>query len=124
MTSCPLDTLLTRKLITQDEYNDASDYRRWYTIAVKRPGISAPGGSMGGDMVDDSKIADAARKFKEIAAFLLKLGRPIKDAVDNAVVYERWPNVLYGNQTKRADQYLFEGLAALSQWRRGERRAA
>ena len=119
MSSCPLDALLARKLISMDEHIDAYEYRRWYDTVCEK----ASGGESHGE-ISEERLAKATARLKEAARVLLGVSRQAKDAVDNVVIFERWPHVLISDRPRASDEHLFAGLRALSAWCRTGRKIA
>jgi len=131
MTSTPLDILKTRGLISLDQHSAGLDYATLYakfTGRYRDAGLEPEGQ---GEPSEDAE-AEVERKYRACAIALLSLGRRVKDATDNLVIYRRMPAWLQGasqNPSRRAGaererQAAIQGLTALAMSLFGKTRKA
>ncbi len=93
LTSTFLGTMLANNRITRSEYDAGCRYAWLYGVLFGRTSAAAAayGQTIGGREHDEQWLADRQREYTEIARRLLGAGRRVKDAVDNAAIYDRWP---------------------------------
>lgn len=125
LSTCPLDALLARGFITEQQHQAGESYARLYRIVNGKgmPKVMDSGGP--GGEISEAVLIRAKETYLLAASALLAVSRRVKDAVDNATVFERWPNSLTGVKPRPSDRHLFEGLGRLaSLLLDGNRRAA
>lgn len=124
--NCPLDTLLSRKIISQ-EAHDAADY--WAALRAIVFGsahvsasdllqITSGGGS---DAMDRS---EAEAGYRLASSLMLAKSRQVFDAVENLVVHQRWPQWMfeYGISRNIQREKTLLGIAVLTGWKKDARK--
>jgi hypothetical protein len=126
LSTCPLDILKARGLIDDETHKVASDFGGWYRLICGKGTAKAmdPTGAVTGGEVPEHVLKSAKANFDAALNAMMGVSRAAKDGVVNVVIYERPPRLLFGGQLRKSDGHLFDGLRALTSWRRGERRAA
>jgi len=122
----PLGALWGRGLITQAMHDAGLKYAALYGRVFGR---TTPGTSEGGSFdLSDAAMEKCEREWREAANLLSSHSRQIKDAVDNACVYQRYPRILFSDEDvrpRKADGHLIDGLAILDKlFNAGEARVA
>ncbi len=115
--SYPLGVMLERKWINQDEHDAGMYYAYLYGRVIGKTTIG-PGGAY-----NDNETEETEKRmqglWQESRQALIKCGRNVKQAVDNAAVFKSWPiNVMMRHGL--AEKPLFVGLAALARWNGGK----
>jgi hypothetical protein len=127
--SCPLDALKARGMISEEAHMAASYYAALRKMAFGKAcpsaiDLNASGGSA--DEYEHEKAAERQRRYKDAAAAMQRASRHAFDAVENLVVFERWPDWMFGRGS-RHNKFRHQfglGMAALLAWYTGDRRAA
>ena len=112
----PLGVLLARGIIDQAMHDAGLKYGGAVRAHVGRTGYRQ---AKGEQFINDDAAAAIETSWRSCCAALLNLGRRAKDAVDNAVVYERLPGWLMRDQPRPSDERerlaLMLGLNALAE---------
>lgn len=123
----PLGVLLARAAIAADEHEAGCHYAYLCGRVLGRTQPYTPVARGSGSELSDDALANVTARWHEAVRVLMQVGRPAKDAVDNAAVFERLPGWLLRSRPRAGDaarcEALRSGLAALASWRRGQLRA-
>lgn len=130
LSSCPLDALKARKMIS-DEAHTAAVYfagirKRMFGKAIP-PAIDLTAITGTPQEFDDVDAARAETEYRDACYAMKAQGRLSLDAVENLVVYERWPGWIINptGGSQHSDQRRFTlGLAALLGWYKNKDRKA
>jgi len=118
----PLGALWAREFIDQSRHDAGVKYAELYGRVFGR---TTPGTSDGSPELSEAAMEKCERDYWEAANLLASHSRAIKDAVDNAAVYSRYPSMLFHARKRRSDKHLLDGLEILDKlFNAGERAVA
>jgi len=123
----PLGVLLARKLITQAQHDAGMHYAWLFGKVIGRTKPVSWGERGHGSNATNEFDEEVMKSWKAACEAMKSRNRAVKDAVDNAAVYERLPGFLF-RPMRPADKWLLIGLETLAQtidrWRYNARDAA
>lgn len=124
--TCPIDVLHSRQWISDEAYDVACYFRdlRHAVFGKAHPGAVDLLKTSGG-RPDEYDGAQAESRYRAACRAVNGYGRQCLDALENVVVYERFPAWLCkGHGNDHARLKFTTALGALLAWRRGARRVA
>lgn len=126
MTTCPIDILLTKRLISPEAYSAAVHFRACWLMIFGSPHAKAIDLThvTGPERLGD--IERATEAYRGACETLRKFSVQHLDAVENLVIHERtppWMRVTGGPHSHHRKRFM-EGLACLLGWHQGKARAA
>lgn len=118
--SCPLDALKARRIISDDAYAAASHFLACRAIMFGNPHPQAVN-PLQGQSHPESERSDGDRakietRYRAACSAMQRRGRSVLDAVENVVVHERWPEWFFSHARSKARDRCMEGFAALLSW--------
>jgi len=118
----PLGALLERGFIDHSMHDAGVRYAELYGRVFGR---TTPGTSDGGPELSEAAMEKCELDYWDAANLLASHSRAIKDAVENAAVFSRYPSMLFHARHRRSDNHLLDGLAILDRlFNAGERAVA
>lgn len=122
LSTCPLDALKGRGLISDEAHSAAVEFRRCHHLKFGPPHVRAANilATSGGDPTES---AEAERRYRDGAQMLTRMSRQHFDAIDNLVIHERFPSWMFGEPNSVARKKTLEGFGILLAWYRRSRRA-
>jgi hypothetical protein len=100
MTTCPLDILIVRNLISPEQYKAGCEYARLYSAIIGTPKaamVNYTGEQLGKEPItepDEKRLeweARTQRSFQAAQSVLKGISRKVKTLVDNVAIYGRLP---------------------------------
>jgi hypothetical protein len=124
LTTTPLDVLLVRGEITQDDHS-ACLY--WLGLRKRVFGKATPEAvdllaTSGGrpDEMEDESLGKAEAKYRSACRVLIRAGESVLTTMENILVHEQWPDWLHERRSAHWQARLTrQGIAALGRWARG-----
>lgn len=126
LSTCPLDALLSRQIISPEAHAAAVHFRSCRQVTFGSPHPKAVDLNLISGSVGDYDEQRAEDQYRDACSYLKSRARRLLDILENLVVHERWPTWLSknygGDQWDRARTG--EAFATLLAWYAGRQRKA